>query len=287
MYKAFDDIVLLSAGDWKAAVLPDFGMNMVSLRCGEKTILREPDSRQTLKENPHVYGIPLLFPANRTEGGRFIFEGETYTLPLNEPQRGNHIHGLMFDAPFTVTAQTGNSVTAMYANHGERYPFPFVMEITDTLSETGVQRVLKLQNYGSGALPYTLAFHTTFTAPEMFLASVRERYLCDENYIPIGEMTELTDVEKAYRTGSAAETRRISGFYAADGHTAKLDEMTFAVSGNFDEWILFNAGGGQGFLCIEPQCGEVNGLNRPDGHRVLKPGETAIFTLYIGKEDAE
>ena len=66
--------VILQAGAWQARVLPDFGMNMVSLTCGDKQILRSPQSMDALKKEPYVYGIPLLFPANRVEKGEFTFE---------------------------------------------------------------------------------------------------------------------------------------------------------------------------------------------------------------------
>ena len=52
----------------------------------------------------------------------------------------------------------------------------------------------------------------------------------------------------------------------------------YEASKEFDHWILFNGGGNKGLLCVEPQLGAVNGLNKPDGHRVMKPGE--VLTLW-------
>ena len=92
--------IVLNAGNWYAKILPDFGMNMISLACGDRHILRSPQNMDTLKKEPYVYGIPLLFPANRVEKGMFTFDGKSYHFPINEPARNNHIHGLMFDAPF-------------------------------------------------------------------------------------------------------------------------------------------------------------------------------------------
>lgn len=94
----------------------------------------------------NLYGIPLLFPGNRTKMGEFQFDGKMYRLPLNEPERGNHIHGLMFDAPFTVNRKTESCICAVYENVSERYPVPFRMEITDFLSEKGFHRVVSILN---------------------------------------------------------------------------------------------------------------------------------------------
>ena len=264
-------------------MLPDFGMNMISLRRNGKPVLREPESMELLQQSPYVYGIPLLFPANRTEGGQFTFEGKTYSLPLNEPERGNHIHGLLYDAPFRVTEQSLDFVRAVFENTGERYPFPFRMTISDKLSEIGLTRTLMLENTGRGDLPFTLAFHTTFVEPVCFAVPVKDRLLCNPFYIPTGEHAALTPEEQEYLTGVESQGRRISGFYTAAAQTARIEDVCFTVSKNFDTWVLFNGGGTSGFLCVEPQCGEVNGLNTPQGHRVLHPGETKTFVISISK----
>lgn len=269
--------VILQAGAWQVRVLPDFGMNMISLTYGDKQILRSPQSMDALKKEPYVYGIPLLFPANRVEKGEFTFEEKSYYLPINEPGRNNHLHGLMFDAIFKLIEQTRSRVEANYENKGERYPFPFSMTITDTLTPEGLTRKLYLKNTGDTAMPYTLAYHTSFAEPAVFSVPIGRRFVCNENYIPTGEMAELTAQEQEYCTGTCPKGKKISGFYTAAGHTGYLDNIRFTVSENFDEWVTFNAGGEQGFLCIEPQCGQVNGLNRPGGHRVLLPGETEEF----------
>ena len=74
-----------------------------------------------------------------------------------------------------------------------------------------------------------------------------------------------------------------SGFYRAAGFQAQIDEFRYTISENFDHWVLYNASGKDGFLCVEPQCGGVNGLNQIDNHRVLTPGESHIFHTSITK----
>ena len=281
-----DEFVLLRCGAWQARIFPQFGMNLFSLRWQNRPVLREPDSLEALAASPYLHGVPLLLPANRTKGGEFSFGGKTYRLPLNEPERGNHLHGLMFDAPFTVRNQTETSLTAAYENRGERYPFPFSMTISDMLNEDGLVRRLRIENTGPGPMPYTLALHATFAEPARFCAPVGERFVCDENYIPTGETAPLTQAERLYRTGAVPKGRAISGFYRAAGHMAALDDIRFAVSEQFDQWVLFNGGGERGFLCIEPQCGEVNGLNRPGGCRILAPQEATEFTISFKREES-
>ena len=117
---SFEHSVILRAGAWTAEILPSFGMNMVSLRVDGKPVLREAGDLHMLETSPFLHGIPLLFPAKRTSGGQFTFEGETYQLPINEPAFGNHLHGLMYNAPFRVVRITESEVTAVYENSGDR-----------------------------------------------------------------------------------------------------------------------------------------------------------------------
>ena len=64
-----------------------------------------------------------------------------------------------------------------------------------------------------------------------------------------------------------------------EGETVSIG---FAVKDG-PEATLFNGGGKQGFLCIEPQAGWVNGLNIPSAHKVLGAGKSAQYEITIGK----
>ena len=61
------------------------------------------------------------------------------------------------------------------------------------------------------------------------------------------------------------------------------DVQAYTVSDNFDHWILFNGKGEKNLLCVEPQCGAVNGLNMKNGHRILAPQKKISFSCKIEK----
>ena len=283
MLGRFENSCVIRHGAWEAVVVPAFGMNCVSLRVNDRKILREAGDMETLENSPFLYGTPLLFPANRTANGAFTFEGVTYHLPINEPNWNNHLHGRMFDAPFTVIEKTENTVTAVYENKGERYPFPFRMTICDAVTDDGYHRRVTVENTGKGNMPYTMAFHTAFEEPELFRAQIGLRHERSATFVPTGRMEQLTDTEKTYLTGCCPRGIAISGYFEAAGEEAYLDDIRFTMSSLFDQRVLFNAGGQSGFLCIEPQIGWVNGLNIENGHRVLAPGQADSAEMTIGK----
>jgi len=269
----------LKFGDWYCEVSPQLGMNLLRLTHKGNDILRTPQSPDDLAAEPFHFGTPLLLPANRTKGARFCFRGQEYTLPLNEPQRGNHLHGLMHNAPFEVLEHTEARLVAVYINRDELYPFPFKIAITDSLTEAGYCRELKVENIGGKAMPYTLAYHTAFLEKE-FSAPIEKHYEVDENYIPTGNMLPLTEEEAEYVIGTTPKGKTISGSYTVSGHTAGIGEYLYSFSENFDTLVLFNWGGDKGFVCIEPQAGAVNGLNTGKC-RILEKGETETYTHKI------
>lgn len=277
----FENSIRLKYLGWEADILPSFGANTISLKNHDSSILRSPQSMEDLIGSPYLYGMPLLFPPNRIEGGKFQFEGKTYNLDINEPLKNNHIHGLMFDAPFSVIHLDYNRVRCVYENKGERYPFAFKMYITYTLDEKGFTQEIDIENTSDTAMPVLLALHTSFCEPETFSVPLGKRWETNENYIPTGNLLNITAEEQEYILGCSPKDKKISGFFTAAGNTARIGDYFYRISKNFTQWILFNNNGNKGFLCVEPQSGPVNGLNIPHGYIRLKTGETVKFWTNI------
>ena len=270
---------VLQCGKWEAECFPRWGMNTMMLRHDGKDILRCPKSEDALLDtviSPLLYGQPLLLPANLTDGGCFTFEGREYQLPITEHWNNCNNHGQLYMTPFTVTEHTETKIVGELKNVGLFYPFPFVIRITDELTEVGYTRTAVLTNTGKTAMPYTLAFHTTFTAPEKLTLPVKAKVIYDERELPVGSVP-VEGFQEANIVGD------LSDYFVLAGHRAVLDDVVYTVSENFDHWITYNDGGGKGFLCVEPQCGAVNGLNHEGQHRVLQPGESEVFTMTITK----
>ena len=99
--------VEFSKGDYTALLIPGMGANLIRLtntRLGAE-ILRAPadDEVETFKGRPHVFGLPILFPPNRIEDGRYTFGGRTYRFPITNAKEHHYHHGILKSQPFAVS----------------------------------------------------------------------------------------------------------------------------------------------------------------------------------------
>ena len=156
----------ISLCEWRAEIDVLSGANCISLK-NERyraSILREPHESGEL-DNPYLYGMPILFPVNRIEGGKFEFEGRKYIFPINEPRTGCHLHGELHRMAFEVAEQSDSKIVCRYkADSGEYLGFPHAFEITQEyeLKGDGFYHTVTVRNLSDENMPVFLGFHTTF-----------------------------------------------------------------------------------------------------------------------------
>ncbi len=92
--------VVLQWENLQATVLPEVGANLVSFRDLTRgfTFLHEPgaDEMDDFRQKPYLYGIPVLFPPNRYDGGTFTYARKRVQLPVSEAETGTHLHGFLY-----------------------------------------------------------------------------------------------------------------------------------------------------------------------------------------------
>ena len=261
--------IRLAQGPWRAEIDPALGGNITSLEWNGQAVLQPIEAA----DDPYLYGSPLLLPANRTRCGRFHFDGQDYALPVNEPAAPAHLHGRVHDAPFELLRADGACAELQLNAGAEIYPFPFRLELCYRLTEDGLTADYAITNTGDRAMPLTFGLHTTFVAPEFFSVPIDREQERDAHNLPTGVYSPLDAQQQAFADGCDPRGTRISGYFRAAGETAQIGDFRYSAMGGFDHWVLYNGGGNRGYLCVEPQCGAVDGLNLPGGRRVLAPGE--------------
>ncbi len=318
-----EEAVILQYGTYEATVLPNIGANLISYRITDKqyTILREPESIEELRANPGVYGIPILFPPNRYEDGKFPWNGKVYEFPVNEEATNNHLHGFLMDIPWKVDQISADesesrvvlSVTVDEDHPVYRYlPHRFTVRLRYALDRFGLSQQVTVHNEGEDAMPCLLAFHTAINAPfapnskpsdYTFKITIGNRWELNGRMLPTGKFQPLTAEEEQMKRGG------VSPYFAAmDNHYTSEPQngrnrmelydaseqvtLVYDVGTAFKQWMVWNNNRSEKFFCPEPQMNLVNAPNvdlpaDEIGLLGLQPGEifeeTSRIYLVNGK----
>ena len=300
----------ISCGDWSAEVDICRGANCVSLKNNRYSanILREPPSGGVL-DNPYLYGMPILFPVNRIEGGSFEFEGRRYLFPINEPRTNCHLHGELHRMAFEIVEQSNSKIVCRYkAGKGEYIGFPHSFEIIQEyeLKEDGFYHTVTVLNFSDDNMPIFLGFHTTFNT--CFLDKSRARdirvfaEICEEyernmevNYLPTGVKLLFDDVSRRLSDGTYDPfSGKASRHYRGSGimSITDLENRLRVVYENDEKYgfrLIFN-GGDEGYICLEPQTCLANCQNSPfprseNGFDFIEPKGTKTYCSRICLEE--
>jgi aldose 1-epimerase len=307
--------IFMSAGSYEAVVLPETGANLIKLvnTYYGVELLRTPESLETLKERPQIYGIPVLFPPNRIDNGRFNSVGRNYSFPVNELDKNNHIHGFLHSCKWdsdidkdyskdTVNARLSFKATES-TNFFKYFPHDFEINLLYSLSPQGLKQEISVINQGTGQMPMGLGFHTAFNTPfhpesreedYRIRVSAGKRWILNDRLLPTGNFKDLDDIEKKFKTTGISPSEIImDNHYTAEPfdingtffHGALIEDISkklrlvYETGNKYKHWTIWNNGGHKGFVCPEPQSWAINApnINLPDeitGFLTLKPGET-------------
>lgn len=157
--------ITLTAGGY-TAVLSPAGARLVALatETGRSLVLPATETGA----NPGARGEILAPWPNRVSDGTYCWLGEEYKLPLNEPDLGNAIHGVVRDQlwNFNSVVDTAEGQTAsatLKTPVAKGYPFNVSYEVTYHLSAKGLSTTLTARNEGKIAAPYAAGAHPYLT----------------------------------------------------------------------------------------------------------------------------
>lgn len=140
--------------------------------------------------------------ACRIRRSEYPFDGHTYRTGRFFAA-GHAAHGLLYDAPFQITAAGSDAQHAWlelaydYTGRHPGYPFPYRLSIRYTLSDEGISLTTAATNTGHCALPLADGWHPYFTlggcADGWQLSfNSRRRLAFDQDLVPDGNQIEDT-----------------------------------------------------------------------------------------------
>ncbi|WP_128544457.1 aldose 1-epimerase [Larkinella soli] len=285
-------------------ILPAHGaiVRQLALPHGDNLVqvIRAPESQQALIADETYAGAHLYPFPSRIRHGIYTFEGEAFTLPMNESRQNNAIHGFVARQAFELFNQemteTAGLLTLRYLHDGsyEGYPFPFEFRVTYTLSEAGSLSVTyESQNTGTRPAPVAYGWHPYFTLQEPVDAltislPVSKQILLDENVLPYGEEMFPSRGEISLRERNLDSAYVVQGSPEGGATTVlrsprlglQLNVWQETGPGKFNYLVVYTPPG-RSSIAIEPLTANVNAFNNGQGLIVLQPNEVARGTIRV------
>ncbi|MEC1261734.1 aldose 1-epimerase [Bacillus swezeyi] len=309
-----EEAILLTNESLEALLVPGWGSNLISLKWKPSglNLLKTPETKEEYDANPYLFGIPILFPPNRIDHGRFTYEGKTYQLPINEKPLQNHLHGFLNDKKWTVKKAEADEESSMvqtmlqsddHPDIQSIFPHSFSIVITYRLKENHLEMDAAVVNHGTEPMPLGLGYHTSFRYPFndegdktqcLFSLPASKQWVLSDRLLPTGELRPTEEFKK----GRTAAGERLDDILAAEldqeeKSTADICDrladirVQYQCDKHFKHWVVFNGKSDRDdLLCLEPYTWVTNAPNLElprdvTGFEALKPQEEATMRSKI------
>ncbi len=254
---------------------------------------------------PHAYAGKTLVPwPNRIDSGRYVFQGKTYEVPVNEASTGTALHGLAVWADWQVAARSGSAVVLEHLLHGQPgYPHQLQLRVEYALTaEAGLTVTISARNAGRTAAPYGVSSHPYLTAGRpvdecevQFTAS--QVLMTDHRLLPL-ELTDTAgtdfDFSRPRILGSMSLDHAFTGLPDGEWQVSLRDPATGAATiltspagPAGSGWLQVYSGEelGRRGMAVEPMSCPPDAFNTGTDLIVLAPGDEHVFSYSISAGD--
>ncbi len=286
-----------------------------------------PEGRDTPVDilAPGTPGVPepefrgcFLFPFNdRIPGGVYTFGGRRHSLPINDPEFGDAIHGFAYRTPAHVSAailpetsgvEADNSGTTPADGAAPRggveahigvdvadqpgYPFQVRLAVDITVSGPRAELRFTVTNTGDGDAPIALGWHPYFILGS---SAVREPMLqiparsfvpVDDRLLPLGGTAATAGTNYDFTLPRPIGSADLDIAYTDLFGPVKLlgTRYTLVVQPgqSLFRYLQIYTPPDHTSVAIEPITAATDSFNTPDlGLRVLSPGDRSAGTVSI------
>ena len=200
----------ISSGD-QVAVVTEVGASLRSYAAGGRDVV---DGYELGEPASAGRGQVLAPWPNRLDGGRYVFDGVEGRAAIDEPERGNAIHGLVRWIPWLLGAKAEDAVTLRTVlGPKAAYPWRLELEVEYRLGPDGLTVVTWATNGSETPAPFGLGFHPYVTVGAVLdgvalTLPADRRLISDERALPVGE-EEVAGTAFDFRTAREVGTTQL------------------------------------------------------------------------------
>ena len=282
--------VAISHGDY-AAEIALFGGAIKALTYRGAPLVESYDGKP-----PLMAGVVLAPWPNRTEDGRFEWQGSAHQLEITEPERNNAIHGFAVDW-WRIKERTENRVILAFdiePRHG--WPWAIQLEATYALDEQGLHHQLTARTADPGEVPFAYGLHLYLSpqgagAEEAVLSvDVGKRHVLDARNLPTGKTEQVRIVNQPIAEVDWDDCFHgegpLTAIYTAGGKGVRLEMgeglnwVQMFTPANFPR----EQGPGKA-LAVEPMSAPPNALRSGEDLARLSAQNPQTYALLLAAEN--
>lgn len=285
------ELSLPSTGE-TAFILPQLGGAVHSLTLGPKRLqVLDLDTPAELESNPKFRGR-LLFPFNdRIPQAHYVFQGQSFDLPVNCPEDGSAIHGLIYNRPMDVLREERRDDSAILvlattfgAHEFAGYPFALTFEVEYLLTPGSLTLKFRISNDGENDAPVALGWHPYFKLGDVPIDQHQLQIQAngfvevDEALLPTGQIPSCAgttlDFNVAKPIGDLELDVALEHAGPAMAHLSlNQTRLTLSQDPEFFPYFQLYIPETRASLALEPVSGATDSFNRPAlGLKVLASG---------------
>lgn len=296
-----ESLVELSDGEFGiTAEVSKLGAKLTKLNFGDlQTIAPAP-----LNAEEMYFGVVVAPWPNRCAKGSWVdADGIRRNFPINEPEKNNALHGLVYNQNFLVLSHSENQILLeKIIEPTDGYPYKLSLQIGYQLENGGLIGSFIARNDSDKSAPFGIAFHPYFqfskfnTAELSVFSSARKYYEQDSFQIPTG-LISVDGSNKDLRSGRKVAGANLDDYYTdlefVDGiattYLKAPDGSGISVwqQGIFKHLVIYTTDdyptetGLVSSIAIEPSTCEPNALNRKEDLIWIEPASTASGSFGV------
>ncbi len=265
-----------------ARIYPNLGGSLQELMIDGNVIIRGlVHNEKGEEEYAQKFRSAILFPfPNRIEEGKIRWDDSLITLPCNEPERNNAIHGLVFDQTFNVEKAPDNNVLLQYHNDNLLFNSPYTLILQYSFSDKGVIMEASVKNTGARDFPFGFGWHPYFEVSDLDQCRVKfeadKRVLVNDEMIPVG-MEEFEETELSLQHLTLDDAFRLISPQVI------LESPLYTLKMNMPEgsFLQLYTPPSRKAIAVEPMTCIADMFNNKEGLRILKPDESFRWKIEI------
>jgi aldose 1-epimerase len=281
--------ISLAFGSGSTATISSVGAALLELSIDSKKLITRP--ADPLK----IFAGSVLAPwQNRLAKGQWVDpQGQTQSLPINEPNLNNALHGMVYETEFSVREQTSTKVTlGTLLVSPDGYPYRLDIEITYELNELGLTCSFSVTNGSDTTAPFVIGFHPYFTIGDPTTAKLlfpaQSYYPQDGNKIPVSK-TSVAGTSFDFRSARSLADAKLDDYFTdlttTDGEAvSRLETSNWAIelrqSATLSHLVVYltheydTEGGQVSAIALEPASAPANALNSKEDLDYIEPAGT-------------